>query len=889
MLPLTVRPLPQSLNVTLTPNVASAGPGDTVTFEVAVADLQGRPQAAELSLDLVDKAVLSLAPRAPDAIKTSFYANRPLGITTASGLAVSADRLLAQLQEQIEQQKNQPVGQGSAGAAGNTASEAVPASAPMATSAPAAPEAAADSMAEERAMNQAGPAITVREQFADTAYWNPTVTTDASGRASVQITLPDNLTTWVLRGVAATNDTLVGEGVSELVSTKPLLVRPVTPRFFTVGDTAELAANVSNTTDQPLRAEVGMAATGLRLTTLQTVTLDLPAGGEAQATWNVGVEDVEVAGLVFTAVSGQYADAAKPRLATGPDGTLPVYRYSVPEIVGTGGQLEAAGARTEVVGLPPNVDARSGELAVRLDPSLAAGLRDALTFLEYYPDESAEATVSRFLPNVLAARALSTLGVPDAELEARLPALVNEGLDRLYRQQRGDGGWGWWPDDESNAYISAYAVFGMLKAKEAGYSVRDDVLARGLDFLQTQLVEEGRKVIDWDAAAADQQAWLLFVLGEAGRQSGTRLDDLFAAREKLGVAARAFLAMSMQRANAGDARLKTLLSDLNNQALMSATGAHWEEQARGWWGFGTDTRTTAVALTALVRLDPQNQINPNVVRWLMVARKLGVWETTQESAWSVIALADWMALSGELKGQYDYGVWLNGQEKRAGQVTPDAVDTPIELRVPVAELLADQGNRLQVGRGDGPGRLYYTAHLRAFLPVEQVEALDRGVSVARRYVAADCTDGPKCPELRDVKLGDVVRVELAITAPNDLYYLRLEDGLPAGFEAIDPALATTSQLAEEPRTENQEVAGAGGFSVLGSWFSWWWPWYSRSELRDEKVVLFADYLPRGAYLYSYTARATLPGEWRAIPAVAVESYFPEVYGRSDGALLRVTK
>jgi hypothetical protein len=916
MLPLTVRPLPQSLQVTLTPDAASASPGDTVTFAVAVADLQGRPQAAELSLDLVDKAVLSLAPRASDAIKNSFYANRPLGVLTASGLAVSADRLLAQLQEQIEQQKNQPAGQGNAGS--DTASEAAPAGGPMATSAPAAaqaPVAAADGMAEERASNQATPAITVREEFADTAYWNPTVTTDAGGRASVQLTLPDNLTTWVLRGVAATDDTLVGEGVSELVSTKPLLVRPVTPRFFTVGDTAELAANVSNITAQALQVEVGLAATGLALTSPQTVTLDIAAGGEAQATWSASALDVEAAGLVFTAVSGQYADAAKPRLATGPDGTLPVYRYSVPEIVGTGGQLEAAGARTEVVGLPPNVDGRNGELHVRLDPSLAAGLRDALTFLEYYPDESAEATVSRFLPNVLAARTLRTLGVPDAELESRLPALVNEGLDRLYRQQRGDGGWGWWPDDESNAYISAYAVFGMLKAKEAGYSVRDDVVSRGLDFLETQLIAEGRTVVDWDVVSADQQAWLLFVLGEAGRRNGTRLDDLFAAREKLGVAARAFLAMSMHRVNAGDARLKTLLSDLNNQAITSATGTHWEEQARGWWSFGTDTRTTAVALAALTRLDPAlgtkhssdidssaqglassnaSPLLPNVVRWLMVARKLGVWETTQEGAWSVIALADWMALTGELKGQYDYGVWLNGQEKRAGQVTPDAVDSPIELRVPVAELLTDQGNRLQVGRGDGPGRLYYTAHLRAFLPVEQVQALDRGVAVTRRYVAADCSDGPRCSELRDVKLGDVVRVELALTAPNDLYYLRLEDGLPAGFEAIDPALATTSQLTAQPQIDAIPITEAGMGAPAADvspypWWRWWWPWYSRSELRDEKVVLFADYLPRGAYLYSYTARATLPGEWRAIPAVAVESYFPEVYGRSDGALLRVAK
>jgi len=76
--------------------------------------------------------------------------------------------------------------------------------------------------------------------------------------------------------------------------------------------------------------------------------------------------------------------------------------------------------------------------------------------------------------------------------------------------------------------------------------------------------------------------------------------------------------------------------------------------------------------------------------------------------------------------------------------------------------------------------------------------------------------------------------------------------------------------------------------IIDPWWGWW-RWYSRSELRDEKVALFADYLPRGAYLYSYTMRATQAGEFRVIPTTAHEQYFPEVYGRADGQLLRITK
>jgi uncharacterized protein YfaS (alpha-2-macroglobulin family) len=906
VLPLAVAPDPQTLRVTATPDHAPAQPGETVRYTINVADTQGRPVAAELSLDLVDQAVLSLMPRIPDAIGAAFYSRRPLAIATASGLSISGDRFLRQFEQDLERQQRErqqapptslptTAADTAGGAAAGAVPAAAPTAAPAATSAPAALESSAKNAAQ-------GSTPTVREQFADTAYWNATITTDVNGSASVDIALPDNLTTWVLRGVALTADTRVGEGTTDLLVTKPMLVRPVMPRFLTVGDTVELAANVSNNTASPLTTQVGLTARGITVTGELTQTLTIPANGEAQATWRASVPDVTAADLVFSAVAGSYADAARPRLGTGPGGTLPVYRYSAPEIVGTGGQLDADGTRTEAIGLPPNIDPRNGELTVRLDPSLAAGLRDGLKALDNPDYESTEALVSSFLPNILTLRALKQLGAANPELEAQLPNLVEAALNKLASQQHNDGGWGWWSlaadgrTVESNPHISAYVVFGLQRAKEAGFSVRDDVLTRGLDYLTTQLLPTGQRPDQLASADANRQAWLLYVLADAGRADTARLDDLYANRTKLGVYARGFLALALNRAGAtaGDARIKTLLADFNSSAIMSATGAHWEERERDWWSMNTDTRTTAIVLLALTRLDAQNQLNPNIVRWLMVARNDGVWESTQETAWSLMALTDWMVATGELKADYDYGVWLNNAAQASGHITPADAQTPIVLRVRVAQLLQDAGNRLTIGRGAGSGRLYYTAHLRAFLPVEQIQALDRGVTVRRRYTLASCQDGPKCPAVSEVKVGDVIRVELEIIAPNDLYYLQVEDPLPAGAEAIDTTLATTSVLAPPPELQQPvpiegPVAPAAEARVappIDVWWGWW-RWYSRSELRDEKVVLFADYLARGAYLYSYTMRATQAGEFRVIPTTAHEQYFPEVYGRADGQLLRI--
>ena len=140
------------------------------------------------------------------------------------------------------------------------------------------------------------------------------------------------------------------------------------------------------------------------------------------------------------------------------------------------------------------------------------------------------------------------------------------------------------------------------------------------------------------------------------------------------------------------------------------------------------------------------------------------------------------------------------------------------------------------------------------------------------------------------------RVSSEIVAPNDLSYLAVEDPLPAGAEAVDTTLATTSVLEQGPGIQPpgpvpfEGPVAAERAAVAQPDIYWpWWNWYSRSELRDEKVALFADFLPRGAYLYIYTIRATQAGEFHVIPTTASEMYFPEVYGRGDGQLLMINR
>jgi uncharacterized protein YfaS (alpha-2-macroglobulin family) len=270
----------------------------------------------------------------------------------------------------------------------------------------------------------------------------------------------------------------------------------------------------------------------------------------------------------------------------------------------------------------------------------------------------------------------------------------------------------------------------------------------------------------------------------------------------------------------------------------------------------------------------------------MSVRQEGYWESTQTTSWALLGLVEYMRASGELQGDFSYTVYLNGQEWASGDVIKETIDESQKLQVEIARLLVDQGNRLVIERHEpnadqtGKGQLYYSAHLRYYLPADHIQALDRGIMVARQYSAVDDPDS----YVDTAQVGDVIKVKLTIIAPTDLHYVVVEDPLPAGFEGVDLSLKTTSVVGERPSLRNVTAEEQNWWYRRWGW-GWWW--FSHTEMRDEKVALFAQYLPRGTYEYTYLMRAGVPGEFLTMPATAYEMYFPEVFGRSDGGKFTV--
>lgn len=832
-LALPVSAAAKQLVVTITPSSQEAHPRDTITYTMIVRDAAGQPVQAELSLAVVDKAIFSLAGDSTPTLIDSFYGIRPLDFSTASSLLVLADQV----------------------ARGKTAS---------------------------KGGGGGGGGDFVRRQFSDTAYWRGQVTTDANGQAVVAVPLPDNLTTWRLTALAVTQDTRVGQAQNEILSTKPLLLRPTLPRFLVAGDQAQPGVIIENHTPCAPDVDVTLVLSGATfLPDSPKATQRVHLEGQQQVAWKVAAGSANRAIFNFTVTGGTCNGAA-----VGGDSVeipLPVQAPITTEAVTTSGAVEANGTATEHVLLPYGVDPNRGELQLNITPSLAAGAAEGVEYVKENPYDSTEQTVSRFLPLLRLDKAYTTAGLTTT-FGAEVPGLVNRGIVRLYHDQHYDGGWGWFETSPSDPYLTAYALEGLTAARAAGYDVTQQVIDNVVSYLQ-QWLSAGPPDARGVSPRFNTRAYVLYVLALNGQGDLALARALAVRAPSLALYGRAYLALAFQRLGAAE-DANRLLTDLASAAQQTTITAHWEEPAgptaEAYLDMDSNARTSALILQGLLARNKADALIPRSVRWLMENRRAGHWLSSQETATVLATLAAYLAASGE-PGTGGWSVAFNNRPWGNSGLAGSGITASTDLRKRIADLLINQDNTITISRQAGGGPLYYTLDLDYTRPGAQAPARNEGLSIIREYVQPGAKAGEVPQPLRSAAAGALVEVRLTVIAPTEAYYLVAEDPLPAGLEAVNGTLQTTGlteRLDAIPPGGDTEK-GDDGQASMASFFD-------QVEMRDDRTVLYAGYLPAGVYEYRYLARATTPGSYTVLPATAQLTYLPDVWGRSDSGTFTVT-
>jgi uncharacterized protein YfaS (alpha-2-macroglobulin family) len=540
--------------------------------------------------------------------------------------------------------------------------------------------------------------------------------------------------------------------------------------------------------------------------------------------------------------------------------SIPTRPFGRQELTAVSGDATGETPAEETLTLEANAAPGATRMTVRVTPSVINAALGGLEYLAGYPYGCVEQTMSRFLPTVLVHRTLKAGGIHNPRLEADLPRLVRDGMTRLYRFQHESGGWGWWEFDDDHPWMTAYALYGLAVAAEAGFDVRGD----GLEAAQKAALEQ------FAAADPDTQVFLLYALAASGDRDEARQR---LARVRLGALDSSGLAYmvllnKMLGLDAGPA-----FAALGRRAIMKDGMMSWDreilyEQAWStfrWAVWDWDGRmATATALRAVLAVDPKDPRIPSIVRWMMQGRTGSYWWNTRATAWTLAALADYIEKSG---GAAQFGgevrVLLNGRLIRTIGMTPALATAPdITFTVPPSALRPG-ANVLRVERAGGTSRVYFSAELRRTVAVDEIPALDsKYVKVEREYlrirpkrVGVDGWSLQTEPTGNELQQGDRVLVRLTITAQRDLAYVLLEDPFPAGFEPTERGTAEIDQ-----------------------WTSWW----ANTDVRDDRITFFVRQLAAGRHVIEYNLRAQTPGRYNALPAALYGMYTPALRAESSG-------
>jgi len=819
---LNVPLLERTLSVSITPAKPRFLPGETGSFDVLAVDSANKPVEADLSFGVVDEALYSVRPDQTPNIVNYFYPKRSVYLSPETsftfffqGEAGTKSPLLAQLNDGLFHPRMAQVKPGS--------DLVVP---------------------------------KIRKAFPDTAYWNPEVRTGPDGHARVTFAFPDSLTTWRTTVRAMTDDGKAGGAVARVVVRKNLIVRLAAPRFFRQGDETTLRVIAHNYLETAKDVTFALDVAGVEVVAGQTQKMNIPAKGESFVDWRVRAHTTGNVVLTAKALTNEESDALEM--------TLPVLPFGVKQRKATSGVIYSGDGQNQWgFGFPATSDAGTRGLTITVAPSVAGTVFDALDYLTSYPWGCTEQTMSSFLPDLVVSQVVDKLGLKSPIDKTILRDMVNAGIERLQSFQHEDGGWGWWPDDPSRVFMTAYVVSGLGQARAAGWKTDDASFNKGRNWLLSTLAAH-------PDMTPDLRVYVVFALANTGGAPTDAVDKAWVSRNKLSDEGLALLGLSLDAAK--DSRARQVAELLEKKAQTNDSEAYWTGTYDGMLDYWDDTsaETTAFALKLLVRQDRSSGLLPKAAEYLGRHRDGDYWFSTKQTAMVIDGITDYLSLSGELDNSSDVEVLVNGASVgKRHFAAQDAFALPWKLKIPAAQL----GNGGQVTiRKSGNGITYWSAENAWFTADrKQFQQGQMALNIARDYYLLQKNQpSPSDPITYDltplkgaVHVGDIVAVRLAMSG-SSWKYLLAEDPIPAGTEFLPD----------------------NGLYKLNHRPDWWADWFTRKEFHDDRAAFFNTEF-NGRREYVYLLKVVNPGRFVISPAQAGPMYQTGVQTTTDPATLEV--
>ncbi|HRT95227.1 MAG TPA: alpha-2-macroglobulin family protein, partial [Planctomycetota bacterium] len=683
------------------------------------------------------------------------------------------------------------------------------------------------------------------ERVKQVALWRSGIETGDDGKAEVVLDVPQFTGQLRLMAVAASASEF-GAAERPARVRQPLMLQASFPRFLAPGDEFVVPVTIFNNT--PAGGDVQLAveaAGGLEVGSDAPRQAAVGQGRQATVAFTVRAPHAPgAASLTIRARLGDEAAVETVELPIRPPTTLRFESGSGSVPAGQAGEFTLPG------------DWLKGTARYWLSfsglPTLK--LASSLRYLLRYPYGCIEQTTSAAFP-LLYLGDVARLAEPSLEGEAIEP-MVQAGIDRVFSMQTYAGGFGGWPGySEVYPWGSVYATHFLVEAAKAGYDVPKDNLEAALSYLGDLLVNDRGA-----EAPLPVKTYACLVLAQAGKPNRSWTLRLHEQRDELPAYSRFQLATA----------LALMREDRLARDLLRAAALTPVEKRRDTGDLlHSSAREAAILLSVYLDLQENDPNVPLLVKRLADSMSDGRWSTTQENAFCLLAMGKYARRLGAGKADFRAEITAGGKPLASVSSAAPALLKPSDI--------GGQPVRVAV---QGTGTLYYYWGAEGIAARETLQERDTSLKVRRRFLSR----GGAELDPRQLRQGDIVIVELTVDNGVAVKNLVVNDLLPAGFEIENPRLATSDSQDEaeplEPKALMTPDAGTendAAPAVVAPLPQRPRPLNpDRVEMRDDRLILFADLASPGLWHHRYVVRAITCGRFKLPALNAFCMYNPDI-------------
>lgn len=714
-----------------------------------------------------------------------------------------------------------------------------------------------------------------RELGVKTALWKPLLTTDENGRFTVEFTAPENNSTWIVQAIAYNKDMISGSRHEEVVTSRPLMVKPVAPRFLRHGDKVTLKAQVQNADDTTATVDAVVEMFDLNTNAVlhsvsEQLTLSPQESRNVEITWTVP-DTLALVGMRVKAATERWGDgeqlaipvleAVSPVIEAKPfyiepgesrNVTIPTYPdrakvsietcenplwytimalptiYSDNDYIATSiaHSLYAQSIAQDLASCEPKIASAirswQGDSTItsmlRLNPSLKIGNLKASPFVRAAQRESLR---MQQLGNLLDTTKMKT------EHERLVKALG--------KLQQSDGGWAWfnYPGCESSLWTTMEVLQliaeQMMITTNLSDTTLNSMVQRAVRYCDKTIADDLKagKHVNYMAFAYVRSFFPQFKMDKSVRALCDRsIKAVVKNWKNYSLISRAYAAIVLAR-NGNEAEARKIVQSLREHAVIDQWGMHWDYLQEGYAAWDDKVTLTARVLEAIALVDPQEAEIQQIHKWLLLMKQSNDWGSSSMAAQAVYVLLTTGDSHGWMTDSLGYS---------ARDVAP--------------------GTTINFNKKAHPqwGAIYaaYSA------PMGKVKAAStHDINITKRMMRYG-SDG-KLEEFTTLKVGDKVQVRITLDAAKDLDYVTVSDERAACFEPVDKT---------------------SGYYYNDGIFYY-------NEVKDSKTNIFITSVRRGIHTVTYDVMVTNVGAFATGVAQAQSQYSPQAVAHTAASTIIV--